>query len=65
MIEWIDVGAKTPQEGKIYLCYCPDWCDIEYQVAYWCNEIGFYYHEQPNENFNSTVEKWAFVCDAD
>lgn len=64
-INWIDVGdIEPPQNKRPLICYCPNWCDIGYQIAYW-NGDEFHYEDQPNDNFNMHVEAWAIFLEAD
>jgi len=43
--------------GILYLCYCPDWCETQYQIAKW-NGKEFYYEGQPNDEFDSHVHSY-------
>ena len=36
------------------LCRCPNWCESQYQIAYW-NGKEFYYDDQPNDWFHENV----------
>ncbi len=55
MLDWIDVNSSVkPPENRVLLCYCPEW-----------SETGFYYYEEPNEQFGDLVEKWAVFETAD
>lgn len=63
---WFNVyDGMVPSEGELVLCYCPAWCASEYQVAYWNENSGFYYLEQPNNGFNQSVEKWSYLVEHD
>ena len=65
MMKWIDVNSSVkPPENRVLLCYCPEWSETGYQVARW-SEAGFYYYEEPNEQFGDLVEKWAVFETAD
>ena len=60
MLDWIDVNSSVkPPENRVLLCYAPEWSETGYQVARWSEETGFYYYEEPNEQFRDLVEKWA------
>ena len=60
MLDWIDVNSSVkPPENRVLLCYCPEWSETGYQVARWSEETGFYYYEEPNEQFGDLIEKWA------
>lgn len=66
MMKWIDVNSgEFPPVGQPILCYCPEWSETGYQVARWSEETGFYYYEEPNEQFGDLVEKWAVFETAD
>lgn len=41
--------------GQMCLCYCPEWCTINYQVAFWDGE-KFDYPDAPNDNFDNCVD---------
>jgi hypothetical protein len=51
-------------KNRPVLCYCPEWNDSGYQVAFW-NGKEFIYPEQPNERFGGYVERWALFLEAD
>ena len=41
--------------GQMCLCYCPEWCSINYQVAIWDGK-KFDYPDSPNDNFDACVD---------
>ena len=48
--------AKVKLEnGQMALCFCPDWCETRYQVAFWNGE-KFDYPDATNDNFDANVE---------
>jgi hypothetical protein len=64
-MDWIDNKAGEPKpinSNRPVLCYCPKWCESEYQVAYFINGL-WCYEGQPNDGFNDLVEQWTlFMC---
>ena len=53
---WLTRDIEPPKNRPI-VAYCPDWCDMSYQICEWDGkEYG--YRDQPNEMFNETVLKW-------
>lgn len=66
MLNWIDKDSGIiPPTNRPLLCYCPEWSETGYQVAYFNKADGFYYHEQPNDIFPELIEKWAIFLEAD
>ena len=64
MLNWIGIKSKVkPQKNRVLLCYCPEWCYEDYQIAMW-NGKEFYYDAQPNDMFSEMVEKWAIFYEA-
>lgn len=63
MFNWFHITDSTrPMKGRLVLCYCPEWCNSGYQVAYFDEDQGgFYYDEQPNSQFNDCVEAWSLL----
>ena len=59
MNEWIRVSDMKPARGDKVLCYCPDWCDTEYQIAMFDGK-KFYYEDQPNDMFDGLVVAWSY-----
>ena len=43
------------EEGQMALCFCPEWCEIGYQVAIWDGK-KFDYPDASNDNFDACVE---------
>jgi len=65
MLNWIDADSEIkPQKERLLICYCPEWCSDEYQIARW-NGKEFYYEGQPNDIFHSEVLKWSIFFEAD
>jgi len=64
-MNWIDIKSNIkPSIGRVVICYCPDWCSKEYQIAHWDGK-NFCYEEQPNDMFNGYVKSWALFMEAD
>ena len=61
---WQTVKMCEPVVDRNVLCYCPDWNESGYQVAYW-DGISFLYDEQPNKYFNKYVISWAMFSKAE
>ena len=59
MIEYFGRDIKPPR-NRLLIAKCPQWSDTGYQI---CEYTGaeFYYTDQPNDNFNSTVVRWALL----
>lgn len=53
----VDENFPPPTDEPL-LCFCPRWSDIGYQVATF-NGKKFMYEDQPNDNFDMHVERWA------
>jgi hypothetical protein len=63
---WIDVkdiDIKPPTYRPI-LCYCPDWNNSGYQVAYY-SKGEFYYEGSLNGEFHYYVQKWFVFLEAE
>lgn len=62
---WINICDKVlPPKHRTLICYCPDWCASQYQIAYFDGN-KFCYDEQPNDDFNVYVTQWALLLEAD
>ena len=65
-MHWVDVDNENvkPPVNRVLICFCPEWSETKYQVAFF-NGTTFYYPEQPNDMFNDLVEQWAIFYEAD
>jgi hypothetical protein len=64
-MNWIKKkNVIKPPKGRPLLCYCPDWNDSGYQVAFW-NGDRFWYNEEPNEYFDDEVIEWTLFLEAE
>ena len=62
MVTFFDVGTMIPPKGKLLLCYCPEWSDMEFELAYWNEDDGFHASNISNDSpFNELVEKFAIL----
>lgn len=55
-------NKETPpsQEGKLLICYCPNWCELEYQIAVY-QDGKFDYPDSPNDKFDDHVKGWLYL----
>jgi hypothetical protein len=51
---------NKPKEGKLLICYCPYWCELEYQIATY-EDGSFDYPDSPNNKFDECVEGWVYL----
>jgi hypothetical protein len=49
---------KTPNEGQLVICRCPNWNEEGYQIAVFENK-EFQFSGQPNNQFNDLVIAWT------
>jgi predicted transcriptional regulator len=52
------IKEKTPKEGQLVICRCPDWCDEGYQIATF-EDNEFQFSGQSNDQFNDLVIAWT------
>lgn len=50
---------KKPQlkRGELYLCFCPEWCTLSYQIATWEGD-RFDYPDSTNDEFDNYVKSY-------
>lgn len=64
-MQYISVKSKiVPPLNRVLLCYCPDWCETGYQVAYFDGK-KFTYSDCPNNDFSENVISWKVFLEAD